>query len=284
MYSHLSGLRRIGAGDVPEGSALKTAGGGGGRPRASSAGASDLGGNPVKAAPGGLSAGRGPAVVHTIGGGRPPSGPSVHAHADAFQRRKGVVNTVGGAKDVTRADKMEAPRLPGKGERKGAQIMGFSTLDAHSAEGKARREAAEKREAAGGNRVKMDLVKVTGGGGRAVNLNAPGAKVMHTLNGPVAMPSHHGPNFDAGLTRAGGRAGVPGVSAPGTGGGGGGGGGRSASAGAAPHHAATTSSTNVLGGSATAGNAQLSAAELRAKRAAHFAGGGAAGGGGGEAR
>jgi len=108
------------------------------------------------------------------------SKPSIHAHADSFQRSKGVVNTLGGAKDTTRAEKMEAPRLPPKGQGK-AQIMGFSTLDAHTVEGKARREAAEKREKAGGNTHGMKLVHVSGGGGRVPPPNGPA--VVHTLAG-----------------------------------------------------------------------------------------------------
>lgn len=64
------------------------------------------------------------------------------------------------------------PRLPAKGERKGAQIMGFSTLDAHTAEGKARRAAAEKRESTG-HGPKANMVHVSGGGGRMMGFNGP---------------------------------------------------------------------------------------------------------------
>ncbi len=45
--------------------------------------------------------------------------------------------------------------------------MGMDMLDQHTAEGKARRAAAEKRIAAAGNPVKTNAVHVSGGGGRA---------------------------------------------------------------------------------------------------------------------
>ncbi len=93
-----------------------------------------------------------------------------------------------GAKDINRAEKEEPKKLPAKGEAKGAQIMGFSTLDAHSAEGKARREAAEKRESAGGNAHKMNLVHVSGGGGRPPAHKMSNANIGR-LGGDVTMES-----------------------------------------------------------------------------------------------
>jgi hypothetical protein len=146
-------------------------------------------------------AGKGVANVHGFGGGSKPTLTSTfHNHEDSFQRRKGVVNTVGGARDIAR--KQEDVKLPGKGEKKGAhvsdegergareggraythvtrhphththtstplraQIMGMDMLDQHTTEGKARRAAAEKRIAAAGNPVKTTAVHVSGGGGR----------------------------------------------------------------------------------------------------------------------
>lgn len=110
-------------------------------------------------------AGKGVANVHGFGGGSKPSLTSTfHNHEDSFQRRKGVVNTVGGARDIAR--KQEDVKLPGKGEKKGAHIMGMDMLDQHTSEGKARRAAAEKRIAAAGNPVKTTAVHVSGGGGR----------------------------------------------------------------------------------------------------------------------
>ena len=109
---------------------------------------------------------KGVANVHGFGGGSKPTLSSTfHNHEDAFQRRKGVVNTIGGAKDVNRINKEPPPSLPGKGEKKGAHIMGLDMLDQHTVEGKARREAAEKRMKSN-NPIKTTAVHVSGGGGR----------------------------------------------------------------------------------------------------------------------
>lgn len=229
MYSHIKAFNRMGATDLPEGTSMQheNAASKSARPSAPSTAPSGSGYD-VKT----VAKTVGGAKVHGIAGGGGGK-PSIHHHEDAFQRRKGVVNTVGGAKDVNRATRDEAPRLPAKGERKGAQIMGFGTLDAHTAEGKARREAAEKRESAGGNAHKMNLVKVTGGGGRHAD-----------LGGNVSLPLPKRP--------------APAVSAP-------------SSAGAEAPRARPTASTNVLGGNSAASNAQpASADELRAKRMAYF--------------
>lgn len=74
------------------------------------------------------------------------AGSGVHGHADAFQRRKGVVNTLGGAKDVSRLSKEEPPRLAPRGDAMpGARVMDVGGLDSHAAEGKAKRAAAEAK-------------------------------------------------------------------------------------------------------------------------------------------
>ena len=114
--------------------------------------------------------------VHGFGGtGAGNNTAKHHNTADSFQRRKGVVNTFGGAKDTTRAPREDELKLPPKGERK-AHIMGIDMLDAHTAEGKARREGIEKREKAGGNAYKNTMVHVSGGGGRIATLDNPKGK------------------------------------------------------------------------------------------------------------
>jgi len=114
--------------------------------------------------------------VHGFGGTGAGSNTAKHHNtADSFQRRKGVVNTFGGAKDTTRAPREDELKLPPKGERK-AHIMGIDMLDAHTAEGKARREGIEKREKAGGNAYKNTMVHVSGGGGRIATLDNPKGK------------------------------------------------------------------------------------------------------------
>ena len=196
MYGHLSALKRMGtaAADIPTGSSMGVdRSGGGGREPVAATGWGAKGGLQTQssaiadaAAQNGLrtTAVGGPRVggnsnVHGFAS-KTAAAPAMHNHASSFQRAKGVVNTVGGARDVTRAEKADAPRLPPKGEAK-AQIMGFSTLDQHTLEGKARREAAEKREKAGGNTHGMKLVHVSGGGGRG-NLGGGGGGVeIHRL-------------------------------------------------------------------------------------------------------
>ena len=199
MYGHLSALKRMGvdASDVPTGSSMGVErSGGGGRgaaPAASGWGAKTTASGPVGSAirdaaeQNGLktTAVGGPRVggnsnVHGFASRN--AAPALHTSASSFQRTKGVVNTMGGAKDVTRAESAPPPALPPRGQGK-AQIMGFSTLDQHTAEGKARREAAEKREAAGGNARGMKLVHVAGGGGRlmAGGEGGGGGAVIHRL-------------------------------------------------------------------------------------------------------
>lgn len=234
MYSHIKALSGMGASDIPVGTSIQTEG------AAKAAASRDKASIDVKdsaavakavaAAVKTSNKSVGAAKVHGFGGG---GRGSIHNHEDSFQRRKGVVNTIGGAKDVTRVSKEEPARLPPKGERKGAQIMGFSTLDAHTAEGKARREAAEKRESAG-NGYKMTSVHVAGGGGRSMASSG-------------AAPAHR-PSASGSLS----------VSS-------------SAASSAATAQEPRKAITAVLGGNNSAGNAQpLSADEVRAKRAAHF--------------
>jgi hypothetical protein len=59
----------------------------------------------------------------------------------SFTRFKGVVNTMDGAHDITR--KKDEARLPPKGERKGAHVVGFDTLPHAGSEARAAREARE---------------------------------------------------------------------------------------------------------------------------------------------
>ena len=214
-----------------------------------------------------------------------------HNHEDSFQRRKGVVNTVSGAKDTTRAPKEEELRLPPKGQRK-AQIMGIDMLDAHTAEGKARREGAEKRAAAGGNAYKNTLVHVSGGGGRVATLDNPKGKSgaegrptpadvfrakmakVEALNAPAARSSMGG-------TSGGGASSAHFAGGGGKLGGGGGGGGApapappprprvSAAEDGKENGAATGGSTLGGGGGGGAKATGGSAADVRAARAAHF--------------
>lgn len=86
-------------------------------------GAGTSGGSTAGAMPT-ASKGVGGANVHGFGKGS-SGGSSLHNHEDAFQRRKGVVNTIGGAKDVTRKPKDEAVALPKAGEKKGAHVSSF---------------------------------------------------------------------------------------------------------------------------------------------------------------
>ena len=106
--------------------------------------------------------------------------PARHTSGASFQRQKGVVNTASGAKDMARDTvAVLAPRGQGGGPR----IMDIGTMDSHSAEGKARREGIEKRQAAGGNKLKTDAVHMSGGGGRTLGGGGGGGggAVIHRL-------------------------------------------------------------------------------------------------------
>jgi hypothetical protein len=129
--------------------------------------------------------------------------------------------------------------------------MGFSTLDAHTAEGKARREAAEKRESAGGNAHKMNLVHVSGGGGRPpahkmsnANIGRLGADVTFESSGASARYGGAPPTLGVAPGRDAVRASrIVGVEK-------------------------LESSSGVLGGGSAAANA--AAGSERERRAAHF--------------
>lgn len=88
------------------------------------------------------------------------AGSGIHSGAESFTHRKGVVNTMGGAKDISRK---EAPALlPPRGDKMpGARIMDVGGLDAHAVEGKAKRAAAESKMKAAAATAAPNL----GGGG-----------------------------------------------------------------------------------------------------------------------
>ena len=259
MYGHLKGLSRMGDGgaDIPSGSSM---GVDRGRPLnappVAATGWGAKGGDLLKSAPSAIAQAAidnslkttakavGSANVH--GFASKAGGSALHTGASSFTHAKGVVNTVGGARDITRAEKAEDARLPPKGERK-AQIMGFATLDAHTAEGKAKREAAEKRIAAAGK----------GGGG-----NLGGGVAIHTLGGGKAdRPSaRYGgllPTMGTAPTREVRASRVVSSSSSSSGGGGGGGG-------------APAGVSRVLGGGSSAANGASGSAQSDSERRAAF--------------
>lgn len=273
MYGHLKALTGMGKGaaDIPTGTSMGGSEAASAPTRASAAplhgwGAGRKAGEAALASGGGSSSAIADAVADrvktapkAVGAGnvhgfasKTAGGSKLHTHADSFQRAKGVVNTVGGAKDINRAERGEPAKLPGKGEAKGAHIMGFSTLDAHTVEGKARREAANKREAAGGNAVGMKLVHVSGGGGRPpahkmsnANIGRLGGDVTFESSGPSARAGGAPPTLGSAPVREAPKAArIVGVEK-------------------------LESSSGVLGGSSAA-NVAGGADAARAARAAHF--------------
>jgi hypothetical protein len=138
MYSHIKSLAKAGATDIPVGTSIETAG-------AAKKPGAVVDTDPAKSAVKTSVTQVGRAKVAGFAGGS-GGGSALHHHEDSFQRRKGVVNTIGGAKDVTR--QMAVPLLPPKAQNRGATVVGFDTLPTLGAEGKARREGVEKRAAA----------------------------------------------------------------------------------------------------------------------------------------
>lgn len=213
MYSHISSLARAGGGsaDIPTGSSIESSASARAREAAASARPA-MGTVDPKNTDAAMAAIR--TTVTTVGRAKIAGfasgvrSSSEHNHADAFQRRKvrragartgslrplhtgtalqGVVNTVGGAKDITRAEKGEAPKLPPRGPggaAPGARIATFDTLETTGAEGKARAEGRARREAA---EAKM----------------AAGAAGRHDLGGkPVSAPHSIGGGGGGGSSSA----------------------------------------------------------------------------------
>ena len=163
MYQHIKSLKKLGA-DVPYGTTMQREGDGRkpppqGRavdPKDTAAVASAA----IRTSVSQVGAGR----VAGFGG---PSGPSksIHNHEDAFQRRKGVVNTVGGAKDINIKREEE-----GGIHRGHARIVTMDTVETLGAEGQARIAARARREAAAAGGRPPGAPPVSGGG---VHVTAP---------------------------------------------------------------------------------------------------------------
>jgi len=153
MYDHIKGLKRMGAADVPVGDSIesddarkaRTAAVGADKPKAS---VDITNTEAVKEAIKTHVTTVGKAKIAGFGPTSAGSGSGIHSHPDAFHKRKGVVNTMGGAKDVSREAKTELAHLPPRGPGgapPGARMHGLSSLDPHAEEGKAKRAAAEAK-------------------------------------------------------------------------------------------------------------------------------------------
>jgi hypothetical protein len=105
------------------------------------------------------------------------TGSKLHTGASSFTHQKGVINTLGGARDITREEKDQG--LPPRGEKRAqVTIATIGSLDTWAAEGKAKKEAAMAKIAAAGKAPSLG-----GGGGGGV----------HTLNDKPARK--HQPNL-----------------------------------------------------------------------------------------
>lgn len=170
--------------------------------------------------------------VNTSSSSKGPSGPS-------FNKFKGVVNTIGGAKDTTR--KTET-RLPSKSERKGgAKIVSLNTMP------HANGEQVEKNS---------DFVKRRsgGGGGAGTHVSAPGQGARKPLKQRRAEAAANA-SKGKGITRKLGGGGAASAAPAG---------------GAARSAAQPTASTGSAAVPRAAGSNPAAAAEARAKRAAYF--------------
>jgi hypothetical protein len=142
VYSHVKALERAGETDIPWGASTGgAAGGGGGRAESGGGSGGGKGASAASGAPQWAGKGRsalpprppaasGGPKIKQMAGGHVRTVSSTPAESQtksyAFEKRKGVVNTMGGAKDLTRPEKEAA--LPGKGQSKGANIHGFVGL------------------------------------------------------------------------------------------------------------------------------------------------------------
>ena len=189
MYAHIKPLARLGVTPTAVtatgqralrggGSAGRLQGGGG--PGAGGLGAPtapSIGGTTARTPDKGT---RTTASVTTLGGharvsgfaSATPAPRPEHQHADAFQRRRGVVNTLGGARDVTRTRARSTGALPSPSAApRAARIATFDTLDTTGAAGVARAANRAKRDAANAARGRFPQLGGTGvhvvkGGGR----------------------------------------------------------------------------------------------------------------------
>ena len=109
------------------------------------------------------------------------TGSALHTGASSFQHQKGVVNTLGGVRDITREEKDRG--LPPKGEKRPqVTIATIGSLDTWAAEGKAKKEAAMAKIAAAG---KAPSLGGDGGGGGVHTINDKPAR-RHQPNLPPA--------------------------------------------------------------------------------------------------
>lgn len=250
MYSHIKSLGRVAGGvaDIPVGTSIESAA----AEKARAEAPRPVATVDVRNTDAAMSAIR--TTVTTVGRARVAGfasgvrSSSAHNHADAFQRRKGVVNTVSGAKDITRVTAADPPRLPPKGSRPtGPRIMSMSTMEASTEEGRHRAEGREKRERAeakmgSGGRHDLGGNPVAGGGGGGPR---------HASAAPTSArsaPSSHGGG--GGAHRAAVSGGGSGVS-------------HHASSGAGPSHV-------LGGGKPPASGGAVTAAAIAERRAAHF--------------
>ncbi len=171
--------------------------------------------------------------VNTSSSSKGSSGPS-------FNKFKGVVNTIGGAKDTTRKTDT---RLPSKSERKGgAKIVSLNTMP------HANGQQVEKNS---------DFVKrgSGGGGGAGAHVSAPGQGARKPLKQRRAEAAANASS--KGITRKLGGAGSTAAS------------GASSAAGSRAGSSQKAGSTAAAAPRAAGGN-PAAAAEARAKRAAYF--------------
>lgn len=130
----------------------------------------------------------------------------IHSHPDAFHRRKGVVNTMGGAKDVSRSSREEPVRLPPRApgdKAPGARVGTIGGLDSHAAEGKAKRAAAEAKMRSSSASATSRAGGGGGGGATIAGFNKHGGVALVKAGSagrmgggggaPVSAAAHHAP-------------------------------------------------------------------------------------------
>jgi hypothetical protein len=236
MFGHIKSLKGQGMGDVHTGSSVDAAG-------TKYKSGNERGSGPSRSATS-TTAKKKPLIkmgvqgnirsVNTSSKSKGTSGPS-------FNKFKGVVNTIGGAKDTTR--KQADTRLPSKGERKGgARIATLDTLP------HANGEHVE---------ANSDFVKrgSGGGGGAGTHVSAPGQGARKPLKQRRAEAAANATSKGTSHKLGGGSSAAPSTAASAAG----------SRAGSQPKPAGKAAAPT----RATAAN-PAAAADARAKRAAYF--------------
>eukprot|EP01138_Halocafeteria_seosinensis_P006255 gb/GECG01006396.1/.p1 GENE.gb/GECG01006396.1/~~gb/GECG01006396.1/.p1 ORF type:complete len:224 (+),score=41.76 gb/GECG01006396.1/:1-672(+) len=152
MYGHVKTLKKMGSADIPDGTSIETKGVKykSGYEKKDDTKRDTATGSKAKIRQGVQGDTRG------VRQNAKENKPEVH-----FNRFKGVVNTMDGAKDMTRK---EETKLPPKSKRNPPQVVGLDTLDHKGSEAKERRAKNEKKATAAKEKTTSSAASGSAGG------------------------------------------------------------------------------------------------------------------------